>query len=253
MITIKSDREIELLRIAGNVVYKTHQYLKPFIKEGITTKELDKLGEEFIRKEGCTPSFKGYDGFPYAVCISVNSEVVHGFPSNRKLKNGDIVTLDIGACWKGYHGDSGWTYAVGDISDDAKYIMEHTEKALFEGLKQVKPGNRIGDISYAIQKYAEEHNLGVVKELCGHGVGTDVHEDPEVPNFGIPNTGPKLKEGMVIAVEPMLTLGRPGVFLHDNNWTVDTLDHSLSGHFEHTIVVTKDGYEILTGVMKKNG
>ncbi len=253
MITIKSDREIELLRIAGNVVYKTHQYLKPFIKEGITTKELDKLGEEFIRKEGCTPSFKGYDGFPYAVCISVNSEVVHGFPSNRKLKNGDIVTLDIGACWKGYHGDSGWTYAVGDISDDAKYIMEHTEKALFEGLKQVKPGNRIGDISYAIQKYAEEHNLGVVKELCGHGVGTDVHEDPEVPNFGIPNTGPKLKEGMVIAVEPMLTLGKPGVFLHDNNWTVDTLDHSLSGHFEHTIVVTKDGYEILTGVMKKNG
>ena len=253
MITIKSDREIELLRIAGNVVYKTHQYLKPFIKEGITTKELDKLGEEFIRKEGCTPSFKGYDGFPYAVCISVNSEVVHGFPSDRKLKNGDIVTLDIGACWKGYHGDSGWTYAVGDISDDAKYIMEHTEKALFKGLKQVKPGNRIGDVSYAIQKYAEEHNLGVVKELCGHGVGTDVHEDPEVPNFGIPNTGPKLKEGMVIAVEPMLTLGRPGVFLHDNNWTVDTLDHSLSGHFEHTIVVTKDGYEILTGVMKKNG
>ncbi len=253
MITIKSDREIELLRIAGNVVYKTHQYLKPFIKEGITTKELDKLGEEFIRKEGCTPSFKGYDGFPYAVCISVNSEVVHGFPSDRKLKNGDIVTLDIGACWKGYHGDSGWTYAVGDISDDAKYIMEHTEKALFEGLKQVKPGNRIGDISYAIQKYAEEHNLGVVKELCGHGVGTDVHEDPEVPNFGIPNTGPKLKEGMVIAVEPMLTLGSPRVFLHDNNWTVDTLDHSLSGHFEHTIVVTKDGYEILTGVMKNNG
>jgi len=253
VITIKSDREIELLRIAGNVVYKTHQYLKPFIKEGITTKELDRLGEEFIRKEGCTPSFKGYDGFPYAVCISVNSEVVHGFPSDRKLKNGDIVTLDIGACWKGYHGDSGWTYAVGEISDDAKYIMEHTEKALFEGLKQVKPGNRIGDISYAIQKYAEEHNLGVVRELCGHGVGTDVHEDPEVPNFGIPNTGPKLKEGMVIAVEPMLTLGKPGVFLHDNNWTVDTLDHSLSGHFEHTIVVTKDGYEILTGVMKKNG
>lgn len=250
MITIKSDREIELLRIAGNVVYKTHQYLKPFIKEGITTKELDRLGEEFIRSQGCTPSFKGYEGFPSALCISINSEVVHGFPSDRKLKNGDIVTLDIGACWKGYHGDSGWTYAVGDISDDAKYIMEHTEKALFEGLKQVKPGNRIGDISYAIQKYAEEHNLGVVKELCGHGVGTDVHEDPEVPNYGLPNTGPKLKEGMVIAVEPMLTLGKPGVFLHDNDWTVDTLDHSLSGHFEHTIVVTKDGYEILTGVMK---
>ena len=250
MITIKSEREIELLRIAGNVVYKTHQYLKPFIKEGITTKELDRLGEEFIRSQGCTPSFKGYEGFPSALCISINSEVVHGFPSDRKLVNGDIVTLDIGACWKGYHGDSGWTYAVGEISDDAKYIMEHTRKALYEGLSQVKPGNRIGDISYAIQKYAEEHNLGVVKELCGHGVGTDVHEDPEVPNYGIPNTGPRLKEGMVIAVEPMLTLGKPGVFVHDNGWTVDTLDHSLSGHFEHTIVVTKDGYEILTGVMK---
>ena len=250
MITIKSDREIELLRIAGNVVYKTHQYLKPFIKEGITTKELDRLGEEFIRSQGCTPSFKGYEGFPSALCISVNSEVVHGFPSDRKLVNGDIVTLDIGACWKGYHGDSGWTYAVGEISDDAKYIMEHTEKALYEGLSQVKPGNRIGDISYAIQKYAEEHNLGVVRELCGHGVGTDVHEDPEVPNYGLPNTGPRLKEGMVIAVEPMLTFGSPRVFVHDNDWTVDTLDHSLSGHFEHTVVVTKDGYEILTGVMK---
>ena len=247
MITIKSEREIELLRIAGNVVYKTHQYLKPFIKEGITTEELNKLGEDFIRQHGCTPSFKGYDGFPYAICISVNSEVVHGFPSKRKLKNGDIVTLDIGACWKGYHGDSGWTYAVGEIDDDKKYIMEHTEKSLFVGLEQIKPGARIGDISHAIEEYAKKHNLGVVKELCGHGVGTDVHEDPEVPNFGPAGVGPKLKEGMVIAVEPMLTLGSPEVFLHDNDWTVDTQDGSTSAHFEHTIVVTKDGYEILTG------
>ena len=246
MITIKSDREIELLRVAGNVVYKTHQYLKPFIKEGITTEELNKLGEDFIRQQGCTPSFKGYDGFPYAICISVNSEVVHGFPSKRKLKNGDIVTLDIGACWKGYHGDSGWTYAVGEIDDDKKYIMEHTEKSLFVGLEQIKPGARIGDISHAIEEYAKKHNLGVVKELCGHGVGTDVHEDPEVPNFGPAGVGPKLKEGMVIAVEPMLTLGSPEVFLHDNDWTVDTQDGSTSAHFEHTIVVTKDGYEILT-------
>ena len=247
MITIKSEREIELLRIAGNVVYKTHQYLKPFIKEGITTEELNKLGEDFIRQQGCTPSFKGYDGFPYAICISVNSEVVHGFPSKRKLKNGDIVTLDIGACWKGYHGDSGWTYAVGEIDDDKKYIMEHTEKSLFVGLEQIKPGARIGDISHAIEEYATKHNLGVVKELCGHGVGTDVHEDPEVPNFGPAGVGPKLKEGMVIAVEPMLTLGSPDVFLHDNDWTVDTQDGSTSAHFEDTIVVPKDGYEILTG------
>lgn len=247
LITIKSQREIELLRVAGNVVYKTHQYLKPFIKEGVTTEELNRLGEEFIRSQGCTPSFKGYEGFPYALCISINSEVVHGFPSKRKLKKGDIVTLDIGACWKGYHGDSGWTYAVGEVDDDKKYIMEHTEKALYVGLSEIKPGARIGDISHAIEEYATEHNLGVIKELCGHGVGTDVHEDPEVPNYGEKGTGPKLKEGMVIAVEPMLTLGSPKVYLHDNDWTVDTQDGSISGHYEHTIVVTKDGYEILTG------
>ncbi len=250
MITIKSPREVELLRIAGNVVYKTHQYLKPFVKEGITTEELNRLGEEFIISQGCTPSFKGYEGFPAGICMSVNSEVVHGFPSKRKLKNGDILTMDIGACWKGYHGDSGWTYAVGDISDDAKYIMEHTEKALYVGLEQVKPGNRIGDISHAIEEYAKEHNLGVVKELCGHGVGTDVHEDPEVPNYGEAGTGPKLREGMVIAIEPMLTMGSPKVFLRENNWTVETQDGSLAGHYEHTVVVTKDGYEILTGEIK---
>ena len=250
MITIKSPREVELLRIAGNVVYKTHQYLKPFVKEGITTEELNRLGEEYIISQGCTPSFKGYEGFPAGICMSVNSEVVHGFPSKRKLKNGDILTMDIGACWKGYHGDSGWTYAVGDISDDAKYIMEHTEKALYVGLEQVKPGNRIGDISHAIEEYAKEHNLGVVKELCGHGVGTDVHEDPEVPNYGEAGTGPKLREGMVIAIEPMLTMGSPKVFLRENNWTVETQDGSLAGHYEHTVVVTKDGYEILTGEIK---
>ena len=249
MITIKSQREIELLKIAGNVVYKTHQYLKPFIKEGVTTEELNRLGEEFIKKEGCTPSFKGYDGFPYALCISINSEVVHGFPSKRKLKNGDIVSIDIGACYKGYHGDSGWSYKVGEVDDDISYIMEHTEKALFKGLDEIKPGARVGDISHAIEEYAKKYNLGVIKELCGHGVGTSVHEDPEVPNYGEKGTGPKLKEGMVIAVEPMLTLGSPKVYLHDNNWTVDTQDGSISAHYEHTIVVTKDGYEILTGEM----
>ncbi len=247
MITIKSEREIELLKVAGNIVYKTHQYLKPYIKEGITTKELDRLGEAFIRSQGATPSFKGYDGFPTALCISVNSEVVHGFPSDRVLKNGDIVSLDIGACYKGYHGDSGWTYKVGEVDEEIDYLLEHTEKALFVGLEQIKPGNRIGDISSAIGEYAKAHHLGVVKELCGHGVGTDVHEDPEVPNYGIPNTGPRLKEGMVIAVEPMLTLGSPKIYLHDNNWTVDTQDGRPSAHYEHTVAVTADGYKILTG------
>lgn len=247
MITIKSKREIELLKIAGNIVYQTHQYLKPYIKEGITTKELDKLAEDFIRSKDATPSFKGYEGFPSTLCTSINSEVVHGFPSDRKLKNGDIISIDIGACYKGYHGDSAWTYTVGEVDEKTKQLLEDTEKSLFVGLSQVKPGNRIGDIGYAIEEYAHKHNLGVVRELCGHGVGTSVHEDPEVPNYGIPNTGPRLKEGMVIAVEPMLTLGSPRVYLHDNNWTVDTQDGSLSAHFEHTVVVTKDGYQILTG------
>ena len=247
MITLKSKREIELLKIAGNIVYQTHQYLKPFIKEGITTKELDRLAEEFIRSHDATPSFKGYEGFPSTLCTSINSEIVHGFPSDRKLKNGDIISIDIGACYKGYHGDSGWTYTVGEVDEKTKELLKNTEKALFVGLEQVKPGNRVGDIGYAIEEYAHKHNLGVVRELCGHGVGTSVHEDPEVPNYGIPNTGPRLKEGMVIAVEPMLTMGSPRIYVHDNNWTVDTEDGSLSAHFEHTVVVTKDGYQILTG------
>lgn len=247
MITIKSKREIELLKVAGNIVYKTHKYLIPYIKEGITTKELDKLAEEFIRSQGATPSFKGYQGFPSTLCTSINSEVVHGIPDNRVLKNGDIISIDIGACYKGYHGDSAWTYVVGDVDDEIKHLLKHTEKSLFVGLEQVKPGNRVGDIGFAIEQYAKEHKLGVVKELCGHGVGTSVHEDPEVPNYGTKNTGPRLKEGMVIAVEPMLTLGSPRIFVHDNDWTIDTEDGRPSAHYEHTVVVTEDGYEILTG------
>ena len=255
MISIKSEREIELLAIAGNVVYQTHVFLKPFIKAGITLKELDKLAEDFIISKDCTPSFKGYEGFPCATCISINSEVVHGIPSNRKLKNGDIVSIDIGACYKGYHGDSAWTYAVGDISLDAKYLMEHTEKSLFKGLEQIKPGNHIGDISAAIEKYATDHKLGVIKELVGHGVGTNVHEEPDVPNYGTKGSGPLLREGMVIAVEPMLTLGNPNIVILDNDWTIETEDYSLSAHYEHTVAVTKDGYRILTGELKggKNG
>ena len=247
MISIKSKREIELLRIAGNIVYQTHQYLRPFIKEGITTKELDRLGEEFIRNHDCTPSFKGYNDYPASICISINQEVVHGIPGNRKLRNGDIVTLDIGACYKGYHGDSAWTYAVGDISPERKYLMEHTEKSLYEGLAVIKPGARIGDIGHAIQSYAEAHNLGVIRELVGHGVGTNVHEEPDVPNYGKEGTGPVLREGMVIAVEPMLTYGSREICILDDEWTIETVDNSSSAHFEHTVVVTKEGCEILTG------
>ena len=247
MITLKSKREIELLKEAGHIVYLTHQYLRPHIKAGIKTKELDRLAEEFIRSKGATPSFKGYEGFPSTLCISINDEVVHGFPSDRVLQDGDIISIDIGACYKGYHGDSAWTYAVGEVSDDAKYLLEHTEKALYEGIKQAKVGNRIGDISYAVEKYATEHNLGVVKELVGHGVGTSVHEAPDVPNYGTKGTGPKIRDGMVIAIEPMLTLGSPDIYIEDNDWTVKTVDSSLSAHFEHTIAITNEGVIILTG------
>lgn len=243
---IKSEEEIELLRIAGQIVGDTHHYLEPYIKPGITTKELDKLAYDYILSRGATPSFLNYEGFPATLCTSINEEVVHGIPSNRKLKNGDIISIDIGACYKGYHGDSAWTYPVGSIDKDKMYLLEHTEKSLFEGLNQIKPGNRIGDIGYAIETYAHHHHLGVVKELVGHGVGLEIHERPDVPNYGKPGTGPLLKEGMVIAVEPMLNLGTAMIYMLDDEWTIITADDRPSAHFEHTVVVTKDGYEILT-------
>ncbi len=247
MISIKSEREIELLRIAGNIVHETREYLKPFIKEGITTKELDTLAEDFIRSKGATPSFKGLNDFPASICTSINQEVVHGIPSKRKLRDGDIISIDIGACYKGYHGDSAWTFAVGNVSPKKLALMEHTKESLFKGLQEIKPGNRIGDISHAIEKHAKKYNLGVVRELVGHGVGTSVHEEPDVPNYGEPGRGPILKEGMVLAIEPMLTLGRRDICILDDDWTIETLDNSPAAHYEHTVVVTHDGYEILTG------
>ena len=246
MVSIKSDREIELLRVAGKITGDTHNYLKQFIKPGITTGELDKLAYDFIISQGCTPSFKGYDGFPGTICASVNEEVVHGIPGNRVLQEGDIISLDIGACYKGYHGDSAWTYPVGKISEKCSNLLKWTEESLFEGLSVIKDGARIGDIGCAVSKCAKRHNLGVVKELVGHGVGTDVHEDPDVPNYGFAGTGIELKEGMVIAVEPMLNLGTPKIYILDDDWTIITAYGKPSAHFEHTVLVTKDGYEILT-------
>ena len=246
MITIKSEEEIELMRKAGYLVSLTHQYLKPYIKPGITTMELDKLAENFIKEHDGVLSCKGYQGFPASLCVSINDEVVHGIPSNRKLKNGDIVTIDMVIGYKGYQGDAAWTYAVGVINDKKKYLMEHTEKALYVGIKQVKPGNRIGDISHAIEEYATKYHLGIVKELVGHGIGTDMHEEPDVPNYGKSGTGPKLKEGMVICIEPMLNLGKSTVGILDDGWTIVTEDGKPSAHYEHTVLVTKDGYEILT-------
>ena len=251
MITIKSEREIELMRHAGMLVSKMHQFIKPYIKEGITTKELDELCEKFIIDNGGVPTCKGYEGFPATLCTSINNVVVHGIPDDTKLKNGDIITIDVVIGYKGYQGDAAWTYAVGEIDKKKQYLMEHTEQSLYEGLKQVKPGNRIGDISHAIEEYATSHKLGVVQELCGHGIGKEMHEDPEVPNFGIPNTGPKLKPGMVICIEPMITYGRRYVYVLDDEWTVVTEDNSPAAHYEHTVLVTEDGYEILTPRLDK--
>lgn len=246
MISIKTPREIELMRVAGEIVGDTHKYLIPYLKPGITTKKIDSLAREYIIKRGAFPSCYHYEGYPANICISINEEVVHGIASNRKLREGDIVTLDICACYKGYHGDSAWTYAIGHISDEKKHLMKHTEAALYEGLKQVKEGAHIGDIGDAIETYALAHHLGVVKELVGHGVGNQLHEDPDVPNYGKKGTGPILKKGMVIAIEPMLNAGTADIYLLDDDWTVITADDKPSAHFEHTVLVTENGYEILT-------
>lgn len=246
MISIKTSREIELLRIAGEIVGDTHKYLQKYIRPGITTEELDKLAYDYIISRDAYPSFKGYNGYPGSICTSVNEEVVHGIPGKYRLKEGDIISIDIGACYKGYHGDSAWTYPVGKISNEKELLLKHTEESLFAGLSVIKEGVRVGDIGYAVSEVAKKHNLGVVKELVGHGVGSNLHEMPDVPNYGKKGTGPILKSGMVIAVEPMLNLGTPNIYLLDDDWTIITADDKPSAHFEHTVVVTKDGYEILT-------
>ncbi len=246
MISIKSDYEIELMKKAGKIVGDTHNYLKKYIKPGITTKKIEQLAYDYIVSHEATPSFYHLYGFPGAICTSINEEVVHGIPSNRKLKEGDIITLDIGACYKGYHGDSAWTYAVGKINKEKEYLLQYTEAALYEGLSVIKDGVHLGDVSHAIEKYAKEHHLGVVRELVGHGIGNQVHEDPDVPNYGKEKTGPILKAGMTIAVEPMLTSGKRYVAELDDDWTIVTEDNKPSAHFEHTVLVTKDGYTILT-------
>ena len=247
MITIKSEREIELMKIAGEIVGKTHHYLESYLKPGITTGELESIAKKFMEENGCISSTKGYEGYPGYLCISINDEVVHGIPGKRKLKNGDIVKLDISMIYKGYHSDSAATYPVGHISKEKEYLIEHTKKSLYEGIKQVKEGAKLGDIGHAIEQYAHEHHLSVVKELCGHGIGNELHEDPDVLNYGKAHTGMTLKAGMTIAIEPMLNYGERYVYMLDDDWTICTEDGSPSAHFEHTVLVTKDGCEILTG------
>ena len=247
MISIKTSDEISKMKAAGHLNYLTHQYLKSLIKPGITTKYLNDEADKFITKNGGIPGFKGLYGFPGTICISVNDEIVHGIPSNRVLNEGDIVSLDIGVVIDGYHSDSAWTYPVGKISHEKEYLLNHTEKALFVGLKEIKNGAKLGNIGARIEQYAKKHNLGVVKELVGHGVGKSLHEEPDVPNYGKYNTGIELKSGMTLAVEPMLNSGTRKIYVLDDDWTIVTRDGKPSAHFEHTIVVTDSGYEILTG------
>ena len=246
MISIKTKDEIELMKIAGHINYLTHQEVKKNLRVGITTCELNDIADKFIRSKGCTPSFLNYDGYPKSICISVNDEVVHGIPGNRKLKNGDVVSIDIGVCYKGYHSDSANTYIVGSSSKEVEELVNNTEKSLYEGLSAIKDGAKVSDIGAKIENFAKDNNLGVIRELVGHGVGTNVHEDPDVPNY-YTNMKTILKEGMVIAVEPMLTLGKRYIYLLDDDWTIKTDDGLPAAHFEHTVVVTKEGYEILTG------
>ena len=246
MISLKSSREIELMDRAGTVVALVHKRLKEEIKPGITTKHIDQICEEVIRENGCTPSFKGLYGFPGSVCTSVNEVLVHGIPGSQILKNGDIISVDVGACYKGYHGDSAWTFLVGDVDEKTRDLCRVTEEALYKGLEQVRPGNRIGDISWAIQSYVEAHGYSCPIEYTGHGIGKSVHEDPYVPNVGKPHTGPILKRGMCIAIEPMVFMGKPHCHTLDDDWGVVANDHSLSAHYEHTIAITADGYKILT-------
>lgn len=246
MITIKSEREIELMKHAGYINYLTHKEVAKNIKPGISTKALNDIAHNFIISNGCTPSFLNYEGYPASICISINDEVVHGIPSKRKIKDGDVVSVDIGVEYKGYHSDSANTYIVGKVSKEIEDLVNNTQKSLYEGLSVIKDGVKISDIGRKIESFAKINNLGVVQELVGHGVGTDIHEDPDVPNY-YTNDNTRLKSGMVIAVEPMLNLGTRHIYMEDDDWTIKTDDGLPSAHFEHTVLVTKDGYVILTG------
>jgi len=248
MIICKTPEEIEVMREAGRIVALTHQELKKHIAPGITTIELDAIAEKFIRQHDAIPSFKGYNGFRGSVCASVNEELVHGIPGERKLNEGDIISLDIGAKFGGYHGDSAWTYGVGKISLENQELLNVTEQSLYKGLAEAKPGERLSNISHAIQQYAESRNFSIVREYVGHGVGKDLHEDPQVPHYGPPNKGPRLRPGMVLAVEPMVNAGMRYVKTLPDNWTVVTVDGKMCAHFEHTIAITETGYEILTAL-----
>ena len=246
-VTIKSPREIELMREAGRILAKTHEELAKNLRPGMSTWDIDHMGEEIIRSYGCIPSFKNYNGYPASICVSVNDEVVHGIPHKEHfLDEGDIVSLDAGVIYKGYHSDAARTYGIGEIDDDAKKLIEVTRQSFFEGIKFAKAGNHLNDISAAIQKYAESFGFGVVRDLVGHGIGSHLHEDPEIPNFARKRKGILLQPGMTLTIEPMITEGSYEVVWLDDDWTVMTEDGGWAAHYENTILITEGEPEILS-------
>jgi len=246
MVVLKLPEEIDKMRASNRIVAEILDILKGNVKPGITTSELDRISEELSFKKGVKPAFKGYKGYPFSLCISVNSEVVHGMPSNRRLVSGDIVSLDYGVYYKGYYGDAALTVPVGPVSDEAKRLINTTEKGLYQGIGEARVGNRLGDISAAIQECVESAGFSVVRDFVGHGIGKMLHEDPQIPNFGTRGRGIELKAGMVLAIEPMVNEGTYKVNLLDNGWTVVTQDGKLSAHFEHSVAITRNGPDILT-------
>ncbi|MDD6479069.1 MAG: type I methionyl aminopeptidase [Oscillospiraceae bacterium] len=249
MVVLKTGRELSIMKEACRISAGALQVIRDAVEPGITTAELDRIAEKYILSQGAVPNFKNYQGYPATACISVNNEVIHGIPSEkRKLVSGDIVSVDLGAVFNGYHGDNAATFAVGDISDEAKRLIDTTRESLYEAIRMACPGNRIGDIGYAVQKYVEDRGYSVVRQFVGHGIGTHLHEAPEVPNFGTPGRGIRLLPGMTLAIEPMINIGKGDVKIMPDGWTVLTKDGSLSAHFEHTVAMTPDGPQIMTVV-----
>ncbi|MHB1127433.1 MAG: type I methionyl aminopeptidase [Bacillota bacterium] len=248
MIIYKSDRELQYLKDAGRIVAEAHREMEKAVAPGTTTRELDRIAEDCIQHHGAIPAFKGYRGFPASICASINEEVVHGIPGLRQLKNGDIISIDIGAVINGYYGDAAVTLPVGEVAADIDQLLQVTSESLTAGIDQAKVGNRISDISHAIQNHVEKNGFSVVRDYVGHGIGRSMHEEPQVPNFGKPGNGLRLKPGLTLAIEPMVNMGTHEVVTKEDMWTVVTRDNSYSAHFEHTIAITESGPEILTRI-----
>lgn len=246
MVSIKSKSEIEKMKVAGRVTYEALCVVEEAVKPGVTTAELDKIAEKYIRSQGCIPTFKGYGGFPCSICASVNDEIIHGIPDNRVLKEGDIVSVDVGACYNGYNGDAARTFGVGNISEEAQRLIDVTKESFFEALKMVRENNRISDISGAVQNYVEENGFSVLRNYCGHGIGAEMHEDPEIPNYLTGARGIRIKAGMCLAIEPMVCQFDHKVYVADNDWTVITKDGGLTAHYENSVLVTNGEPFLLT-------